>query len=169
MIDLVGPLERQRRSFRLRTLRRLHLPALPSTCRTSLQAPMILRKQSFESLLESFDADSPDDWALKGKSLGYVRCQHAHCCLSSLYTHRVPALQYGGLRRYSKLQSSMDQACGHCCCDEGSCAATKPPSQQAQQSFFNALHEEVQSVDRWADGIALWGTRMCAQWHAIAT
>ncbi len=82
---------------------------------------MILRKQSFESLLESFDADSPEWWPLKGKSLPY-----------------------------SKLQSAMEQACGHAVDEEVCGPAGKPPSQQAQQRFFAALLQEVESIDRWA-------------------
>jgi hypothetical protein len=41
------------------------------------QAPgvMLLRKTSFEALLDSFDADAPAHWPLKGKSLPYGRLQ----------------------------------------------------------------------------------------------
>jgi hypothetical protein len=43
---------------------------------------MIQRKTSFEALIESFDADAPPGWPLKGKSLRYgkLQCAIEDCC-----------------------------------------------------------------------------------------
>lgn len=48
---------------------------------------MLSRKTSFEALLESFDADAPAHWPLKGKSLPYGRlqCEMEQCLGSYIY------------------------------------------------------------------------------------
>lgn len=38
---------------------------------------MLLRKTSFEAVLEGFDSDAPEKWSLKGKSLPYGKLQCA--------------------------------------------------------------------------------------------
>lgn len=38
---------------------------------------MLLRKTSFEAVLEGFDSDAPEKWPLKGKSLPYGKLQCA--------------------------------------------------------------------------------------------
>ena len=44
----------------------------------SLQASvMLLKRTSFEAVIEGFEADAPAKWPLKGKSLPYVKLQWA--------------------------------------------------------------------------------------------
>ena len=78
---------------------------------------MLLRKTSFEALLESFDADAPAHWPLKGKSLPYGR-----------------------------LQREMEQCLGSCIYNDESCASS-PATQQETLHFYISLTREVRRVD----------------------
>ena len=101
----------------IRTEGDLHQPLL-------LQAwgVMLQRKTSFEALLDSFDADAPMHWSLKGKSLPYGR-----------------------------LQWEMEHALG-CTIYDDDCIVSSSSGAAVRQpgvlQFFDSLTAEVRRVDR---------------------
>ena len=54
---------------------------------------MLLRRTSFEAVLEGFDSDAPEKWPLKGKSLPYgkLQCAMEDCAETAAHNKKDPA------------------------------------------------------------------------------
>ena len=80
---------------------------------------MLLKRTSFEAVIEGFEADAPAKWPLKGKSLPYV-----------------------------KLQMAMEDCCAQAAAQSRDGAAKPGSDPSVTDPFFRSLAEEVKQVDR---------------------
>ncbi|BDA48971.1 hypothetical protein COCOBI_13-0810 [Coccomyxa sp. Obi] len=87
---------------------------------------MLLKRTSFDAVLEGFDSDAPEKWPLKGKSLPY-----------------------------GKLQCAMEDWCAEGAGQSKMDPASKGAELCRTQPFFNSLIEEIKRVDGHLERTAL--------------